>query len=37
MMQGAQPPSSYKSEGSDGVGVGREVQKGRDICIRMAD
>ena len=24
-------------EGWDGVGDGREVQKGRDICIPMAD
>ena len=24
-------------EGWDGMGVGKEVQEGRDICIPMAD
>ena len=24
-------------EGSDGVGIGREVQEGGDICVPMAD
>ena len=24
-------------EGSDGVGFGREIQEGGDICIPMAD
>ena len=27
----------YQSRGWDGVGDGREVQKGGDLCIPMAD
>ena len=37
MTRGARPPSSYNLEESDGVGGGREVQEGRDICTGMAD
>ena len=29
--------TSCKLEGQDGVGVGKEVQEGGDVCIPMAD
>ena len=35
MMQGAQPDAQPRE--CDGVGCGREVQVGEDVCIRMAD
>ena len=37
MMQGAQIQCCDRVERWDGVGGGREVQEGGDICIPMAD
>ena len=36
MMQGAQTVLCDNLDGWDGVGGGREVQEGGDICIPMA-
>ena len=37
MAQETQTGALYKPRGWDGAGDGREVQKGGDICIPMAD
>ena len=37
MAQETQTGALYQLEGWDGEGDGREVQKGGDICIPMAD
>ena len=37
MVQETQTGALYQSRGVDGAGDGREVQKGGDICIPMAD
>ena len=37
MAQETQTGALYHVEGWDGEGDGREVQKGGDICIPMAD
>jgi len=37
MAQETQTGALYHKEGWDGEGDGREVQKGGDICIPMAD
>ena len=36
-MQGNSNRNSINLEGRDGEGDGREVQKGGDVCIPMAD
>ena len=37
MAQETQTGALYQSREDDGVGDGREFQKGGDICIPMAD
>ena len=37
MAQETQPGLCINLEGQDGEGDGREVQKGGDVCIPMAD
>ena len=37
MMEGTQTWCSDNLEGWDGVGGGREVEEGGDICIPVAD
>ena len=37
VIQGTQIEPLWQLEGWDGEGDGREVQKGGDICIPMAD
>ena len=37
IAQETQRAALYQSRGVDGEGNGREVQKGGDICIPMAD
>jgi len=37
MAQETQTGALYQLRGVDGVGDGREVKKGGDICIPMAD
>ena len=37
MTQETQTGALYQPRGWDGEGDGREVQKGRHICLRMAD
>ena len=37
MSQETQTGALYQPRGVDGEGNGREVQKGGDICIPMAD
>ena len=37
MAQETQTGALYQSRGLDGMGDGREVQKGEDICILVAD
>ena len=37
VAQGAQPRALYQPRGVDGVGDGRWVQEGGDICIPVAD
>ena len=37
VTQGAQPSALLNLEGWDGVGDGREVQEGGEICIPVAN
>ena len=37
MPQGAQTAAPDNLVGWDGVGSGKEIEEGRDICITMAD